>query len=476
MDEPMLIKAKVVSDSSSDPLGLGRIQVYIPLLHGDESSDTSKYPWADCLLLNVGSSSAEKPPKGSIVLVGFEGNDYDKPVVFGIYGSDTAHLESYASQQGIEGMYAGGTLAEIAASIIFSQEGSYTSVNWNDNGAISIGKVQWHGNRARNLMIKIKNENNTNYTNICNKYGGDLYSYTSESVSWASLRNWSASCPSGKALVEILGTDESKKVQDNQAIEDVSGYIDQIKAKGVEDPACLIYLADIYNQGPAYALKIAQNCKAKNYNLDKMHNALANGEPGTYKYINDSKYGMPRRERVYKAIKQVEAEGKLTPVALSGASGDTGTGLVGWPTPDVGKVTSYFGTRSLGYHPGIDIGCPIGTKIYAAHDGVIHHKICYGYNKYGATVSVNGKGTGSLGCMAWIDGGSFGYSTMYGHMQAECTIPDGTTIKRGTFIGYTGNTGNSTGPHLHWGVYKRSSYTAYQNAGEVDPLSVTKKP
>ena len=46
-------------------------------------------------------------------------------------------------------------LAVTAASIIFDNEGSYGSVNKNDNGAVSVGKLQWHGGRAAALLKKI---------------------------------------------------------------------------------------------------------------------------------------------------------------------------------------------------------------------------------------------------------------------------------------------------------------------------------
>lgn len=46
-------------------------------------------------------------------------------------------------------------IAAQAAVIIFGNEGGYTSVNANDNGAVSVGKVQWHGSRALDLLKKI---------------------------------------------------------------------------------------------------------------------------------------------------------------------------------------------------------------------------------------------------------------------------------------------------------------------------------
>lgn len=81
-------------------------------------------------------------------------------------------------------------------------------------------------------------------------------------------------------------------------------------------------------------------------------------------------------------------------------------------------------------------------------------------------------GVGGLGNSAVIDGGDFGYSTLYAHMNAKIVVASGSPVKRGQFIGYSGNTGNSTGAHLHFGVYKQNKYTAYKNAGEINPRTV----
>ncbi len=86
-------------------------------------------------------------------------------------------------------------------------------------------------------------------------------------------------------------------------------------------------------------------------------------------------------------------------------------------------------------HTGIDFAAPIGTPIYATADGVIKE------------VSVKFSGYGK---MILIDHG-FGYETRYAHMH-EFTVRQGQKVKRGDLIGYVGNTGLSTAPHLHYEV------------------------
>jgi murein DD-endopeptidase MepM/ murein hydrolase activator NlpD len=89
------------------------------------------------------------------------------------------------------------------------------------------------------------------------------------------------------------------------------------------------------------------------------------------------------------------------------------------------------------FHPGIDFAAPIGTEVYATGDGVVE-KTESSFHGYGISVM--------------IDHG-FGYKTRYAHLSAfKVTV--GQKIKRGDIIGLVGNTGLSTGPHLHYEVLK----------------------
>lgn len=90
-------------------------------------------------------------------------------------------------------------------------------------------------------------------------------------------------------------------------------------------------------------------------------------------------------------------------------------------------------------HTGIDFSAPIGTPIYATADGMIED-INVSFSGYGKTVK--------------IDHG-FGFKTRYAHMH-EFAVKEGQRIKRGQVIGYVGNTGTSTAPHLHYEVIKNN--------------------
>ena len=59
-----------------------------------------------------------------------------------------------------------------------------------------------------------------------------------------------------------------------------------------------------------------------------------------------------------------------------------------------------------------------------------------------------------------------GYQTLYAHMYKPCPLKKGQRVNQGTQIGQVGNTGYSTGPHLH--------FTVYKNGKLIDPLTVLK--
>lgn len=108
---------------------------------------------------------------------------------------------------------------------------------------------------------------------------------------------------------------------------------------------------------------------------------------------------------------------------------------------ETGKKTSNFGMRinpfngdEFIYHSGIDIGCESGTKISAVSDGEV---VFVGYKDvYGKMIMIKHQ---------------HGYTSLYGHLKT-IFVNHGQKIKMGTVIGRSGNTGLSTGPHLHFEI------------------------
>ncbi|AZR74289.1 hypothetical protein BBF96_13285 [Anoxybacter fermentans] len=114
----------------------------------------------------------------------------------------------------------------------------------------------------------------------------------------------------------------------------------------------------------------------------------------------------------------------------------------GWPLDDDGKgyISSEFGfrkdpvTNEQAFHEGIDIAVWYGTPVLATADG----KVIYAGWKSG------------YGKVVIIDHG-YGYQTVYGH-NSKLVVRKGQRVKRGDIIAYSGNSGKSTGPHLHYEV------------------------
>ncbi len=110
----------------------------------------------------------------------------------------------------------------------------------------------------------------------------------------------------------------------------------------------------------------------------------------------------------------------------------------GWPVK--GWITAGFGSRldpftgGLSFHEGVDIANDEGTPVKATADGVVTQA---GFERgYGNVVNINHAN---------------GYMTRFGHLQ-KYTVVTGQHIKKGQIIGYVGNTGRSTAPHLHYEV------------------------
>jgi len=124
----------------------------------------------------------------------------------------------------------------------------------------------------------------------------------------------------------------------------------------------------------------------------------------------------------------------------------------GWPVQ--GVVTSYYGMRQhpiLGravFHAGIDIRVPQGTPIKATADGI---------------VSFSGWITGSGHTIVLEHG--HGYTTVYAH-NSKNHVNVGKRVKRGDMIAISGSSGDATGPHLHYEVWKNST--------QIDPLPYIK--
>lgn len=108
--------------------------------------------------------------------------------------------------------------------------------------------------------------------------------------------------------------------------------------------------------------------------------------------------------------------------------------VTGWVTSEFGyRASPFTGSREL--HTGLDIATRLGREVAAPADGIV---VETGYRA-------------DLGNFVKIDHGR-GFSTQYGHLL-KINLKEGTPVKRGRSIGLVGNSGQSTGPHLHYSVF-----------------------
>lgn len=135
------------------------------------------------------------------------------------------------------------------------------------------------------------------------------------------------------------------------------------------------------------------------------------------------------KEKLYAAIPAIQPVANKELIALA-----SGYGFRIHPVYKVPKM-----------HTGVDFAASIGTPIYATADGTID-KLEISFSGYGKVLE--------------IDHG-FGYRTRYAHMHGFA-VSQGQKVKRGDLIGYVGNTGLSTAPHLH--------YEVFVNGGHVNPV------
>lgn len=112
-----------------------------------------------------------------------------------------------------------------------------------------------------------------------------------------------------------------------------------------------------------------------------------------------------------------------------------GTGQLGYPT-SYRKISAGYPNYSSGaYHGGVDWPCPTGTAVHASDSGVvvIAKRLTYSYGQY-----------------ILIDHGN-GLSTLYAH-NSSLVVSQGQSVQKGQIIAYSGETGNATGPHVHFEV------------------------
>lgn len=339
---------KCVVTRIDDPAQLNRVQVYIPAYHG-EMNEASKglnenpgtYPWAQlCTTLfkdnnNATISSMQElfagnvpvilPPVGTIGWVLFEGGDVRLPIYMGSLSKGEANeyvtsVYSGSDSNNLSIGITGTSQLDIMKNIIFEQEsgGKYDDINPKDVNAISIGLIQWHADRARNLLRDMRNANTMDFDTKRNTYGADFNLDGSWSNYYVSKddRNYNA-------IKAILSTSYSRECQDNLVKADLASYIEVANSLGVTSFDAQIYFCDMYNQQPVGATDIAKASSDKS--LDGLHTTCLSGGY----WLGGNQYNnRDRRIRVYNAIKLLGSTGGLNPTSSTNISNTSSLGTV----------------------------------------------------------------------------------------------------------------------------------------------------
>lgn len=123
-----------------------------------------------------------------------------------------------------------------------------------------------------------------------------------------------------------------------------------------------------------------------------------------------------------------------------------------WPMPSSHHITSYFGYRNAPtagattYHQAIDVGCSVGSSVVSMASGTVMYK------SY----------SGARGYFIRVDHGN-GVTSLYQHLSGYAGYDAGDHVDAGDVIAYSGNTGITAGPHLHFEIWV--------NGDPVDPLN-----
>jgi murein DD-endopeptidase MepM/ murein hydrolase activator NlpD len=184
--------------------------------------------------------------------------------------------------------------------------------------------------------------------------------------------------------------------------------------------------------------KLADQKKIVDQNTAEKNKLLAqtkNNEANYQALVADR---LAKKDALEKEIDSYESQLKY----ILDASKLPGKGSLSWPVDSV-YVTSYFGPRWGKIHNGIDLRAAVGTPVKAAADGVVA-----GVGDTDQTCA--GASFGKFILIKYNNG----LATTYGHMSLT-KVSKGQKVSRGQIVGYSGNTGYSTGPHLHISVYPK---------------------
>ncbi len=469
-----IYKAIVVNtDTSQDPEVMFRIQIYLPDLQSNyyeayknyikdanksQNSDRTKFPWAISLVGDL--------IEGNIVYGSFINNDVNQYIILGLDAYNPANQKSESN-----GYLANGEdLLNLTMPIILHNEigigindwpnnipeSAFNKITPFDNGGWSIGLIQWHHARAYDCCFEIaKNDGDweNKFTDKSCQLYLDLKSSiqkgrdTEERNKYGTNFHPTPGTSLYQSIQNLLGSDKGKETQKQYASADTQTNIANLQGDpyNIQNPAIIIFLADIMNQYGSgvtqtkqNASRIARSNKSIMEQFEEFVTYCKNnlGSYNTYKN---------RRDTTYSYIIELDKQGKFNASNLTDL-GATGGGQYCMPFKGSAVITATFGNTGYrkppSYHSGVDFALSLGTPLYACTDGVIDTMGGNGTTGYS-------RGYGIASKIKASDGNEI----IYGHfLKRDGNALNGASVKKGQVIGYCDSTGKSTGNHLHFEI------------------------
>jgi murein DD-endopeptidase MepM/ murein hydrolase activator NlpD len=235
----------------------------------------------------------------------------------------------------------------------------------------------------------------------------------------------------------IIWNDIDNMATTNDVIRETTIKLKQVKSN-LEDTKK--ETTDAKNELLVLKSKLADQKKIVDQNTAEKNKLLAQTKNSEASYQKLLKDRLAKKDAFEKELSDYESQLKyiLDPSSLPGG------GVLSWPL-DYIFITSSYGERSGGFHQGVDFRASIGTPVKAMADGVVAG--------IGNTdIQCNGVSFGKFVLIKYDNG----LASTFGHLSL-IKVEEGDKVARSQVVGYSGNTGYSTGPHLHVSIYAKNA-------------------
>lgn len=480
-----LVRALVVAVDEAN----AKLQVWIPAYHeplsnyslmNDGSNYYSGLPWAlmctDILgtksssILGITLSSRSilpfMPEVGDIVWVGFEGGDIRYPIYIGTLraGDNTVSTTDTYDPS----MVQGGTLSSITVdAYIDSGLTSFQSYSVNSNNSYdAFGLFLWQDSDLGSIISLI----NENSKSTAKKELGSSYEYIMNVVS-SGLNKFSVSEAYATPIINLLSSKAGIEAQKSYAATQMKKYLMEATTAGMTKSSmkAMYALLRMKFSTDVITSEVITNLSACT-SLDAMH-----------VYLLNLQWSIPQLyiiESIYQTLSKYESTGKFQIEASSpgvststSTSSSTSSGItLDWVVPSCTNITQQFGhTDYDSNHRGIDISQwnITGQPVIAPCDGIIKVTQSAYSSPYPLDASYGNCCDLLLTDTTVIPQSTLdtGIALRYAHLS-QLKVSQGQQVTRGQVLGLVGNTGNSSGAHLHLEVllnYNTDKWNGYVN-------------